>query len=58
MNKTMEEMNKQYKDCPVRTSEYVIDSKKYIVKSHFIGYKKLDDVLYHISFQKAVDEIL
>ena len=40
MNKTMEKMNEQYKDCPVRTSEYIIDGKKHIVKSHFIGYKK------------------
>ena len=58
MNKTMEEMNEQYKDCPVRTSEYVIDGKKYIVKSHFLGSKKLDEVLYRIAFQKAIDEIL
>ena len=28
-NKTLQEMNDAYKDCPVRTSEYTIDGKKY-----------------------------
>ena len=57
-NKTLQEMNDTYKDCPVRTSEYTIDGKKYIVKSHFVGAKELDDVLYRIAFEKAMDEIL
>ncbi len=51
-------MNDAYKDCPVRTSEYTIDGKKYIVKSHFVGAKKLDDVLYRIAFEQAMDEAL
>ena len=54
----LNELKEQYKDCSVHTSEYVIDGKKYIVKSHFVGNKKLDDVLYRIAFQKAMDEVL
>lgn len=50
-NKTLQEMNDAYKDCPVRTSEYTIDGKKYIVKSHFVGAKELNDVLYRIAFE-------
>ena len=57
-NKTLQEMNDAYKDCPVRTAEYTIDGKKYIVKSHFVGAKKLDDVLYRIAFEQAMDEAL
>lgn len=57
-NKTLQEMNDAYKDCPVRTSEYTIDGKKYIVKSHFVGAKKLDDVLYRIAFEQAMGEAL
>ena len=38
-NKTLQEMNDAYKDCPMRTSEYTIDGKKYIVK------KAMDEVL-------------
>lgn len=57
-NKTLKEMNDAYKDCPVRTSEYMIDGKKYIVKSHFVGVKELNDVLYRIAFEQAMDEVL
>ena len=57
-NKTLQEINDAYKDCPVRTSEYTIDGKKYTVKSHFVGEKSLDDTLYRIAFQKAMDEVL
>ena len=53
-NKTLQEMNDAYKDCPVRISEYTIDGKKYIVKSHFVGAKELDDVLYRIAFEQAI----
>ena len=45
-NKTLQEMNDAYKDCPVRTAEYTIAGKKYTVKSHFVGEKSLDDTLY------------
>lgn len=57
-NKTLQEMNDAYKDCPVRTSVYTIDGKKYIVKSHFVGAKELNDVLYRIAFEQAMDEVL
>ena len=57
-NKTLQEMTDAYKDCPVRTSEYTIDGKKYIVKSHFVGAKELNDVLYRIAFEQAMDEVL
>lgn len=57
-NKTLQEMKDAYKDCPVRTSEYTIDGKKYIVNSHFVGAKELDDVLYRIAFEQAMDEVL
>lgn len=51
-------MNDVYKDCPVRTSEYTIDGKKYIVKNHFVSAKELDDMLYRIAFEQAMDEAL
>ena len=55
---TLKEMNTAYKDCPVRTSEFTINGKKYIVKSHFVGAKELNDVLYRIAFEQAMDEVL
>lgn len=57
-NKTLQEMNDASQGLPVRTSEYTIDGKKYIVKSHFVGAKELNDVLYRIAFEQAMDEVL
>ena len=34
---TMFELNEKYKDFPERISEYIIDGKKYIVHSRFVG---------------------
>ena len=41
--KTMQELNEQYKDCPQRENEYTVCGQKMIVVSHFIGDKDLDD---------------
>ena len=40
------------------TLTVTIDGKKYIVKSHFVGAKELNDVLYRIAFEQAMDEVL
>ena len=55
---TMFELNEQYKDCPVRTNEYEIDGKKFIVHSHFIGSKDIDKVISEIAFNRALNESL
>ena len=31
-DKTMFELNEEYKNFPIRTAEYTIDGKKYVVK--------------------------
>ena len=41
-NRTMQEMNEQYKDCPTRESLYEIDGVKVIVVAHFTGTKDLN----------------
>lgn len=43
-NKTMQEMNEQYKDCTVHINEYEVDSRRYRVHSHFVGDKDINDV--------------
>lgn len=56
--KTMQEMNEQFKDCPVQQNEYVIDGVKYRVKSHFTGTKNLKTTLYQYAFNKALAEMM
>lgn len=55
---TMFELNEKYKDCPVTVNEYMIDGRKYIVHSHFIGEKDIDTVIRDIAFHRAMDETL
>ena len=55
---TMFELNEKYSSSPVRTSEYEIDGKKFIVHSHFIGSKDIDKVISEIAFNRALNESL
>ena len=55
---TMIELNEKYKDCPVSVNEYLINGKKYIVHSHFVGDKDIDVDIRNIAFHKAMNEIL
>ena len=55
---TMFELNEKYSSSPVRTSEYEVDGKKFIVHSHFIGGKDIDKVISEIAFNRALDESL
>ena len=55
---TMFELNERYKESPVRTNEYEIDGKKFIIHSHFIGSKDIDKVISEIAFNRALDESL
>ena len=51
-------LNERYKDSPVRTNEYEISGKKFIVHSHFIGSKDIDKVISEIAFNRALNESL
>ena len=57
-NKTMQEMNEQYKDCPVQVNTYEVDGRTYIVHSHFIGERDINDVMYQYAENMAMSEML
>ena len=54
----MFELNEKYKEYPERISEYMIDGKKYIVHSRFVGEKNIDEVIGRLAFERAVKETL
>ena len=56
-NKTMQEMNEQYKDCPIQTNEYEVNGRRYRVHSHFIGDKDINDVMYRYAEDRAMSEM-
>lgn len=57
-NRTMKEMNEQFKSCPMRENRYVVDGQPVIVVSHFVGQKNLNDVLYENAFDNALNDVL
>ncbi len=57
-NRTMQEMNEQYKDCPVQVNEYEVGGRHYRVHSHFIGDKDINDVMYRYAKDRAMSEML
>ena len=46
----------QYKDCPTRTTVQVIDGCRYIVHSHFVGEKDLDEVMNRLAVDAALEK--
>ena len=46
----------QHKSCPVKTAEYIIDDKKYIIHAHFVGEKDVDTIIRNIAFSRAMNE--
>ena len=56
--KTMQEMNEQFKDCPVQQNEYEVDGRVYHVTSHFVGNKNINDVILKYAETRALNEML
>lgn len=57
-NKTMQEMNEQYENCPVQINIYEVDGRIYRLHSHFIGEKDINDVMYRYAENRAMSEML
>lgn len=57
-NKTMQEMNEQFRDCPIHVNEYEVDGKLYRVISHFIGDNDINDVMLRYAENRAMGEML
>lgn len=59
MKKTnSKELNEQYRDCPTQEQEYEIEGRKYIIVSHYVGEKDLDEVVYRNAYHRAMNELL
>ena len=57
-NKTMQEMNEQFRNCPIHVNEYEVDGKLYRVTSHFIGDDDINDVMLRYAENRAMGEML
>ena len=52
------ELNEKYKDCPTKQIQVEHEDKKYIVISHFVGQKDLDEIIYKNAYSRAISETL
>lgn len=57
-NKTMQEMNEQFRNCPFQVNEYEVDGKLYRVTSHFVGDNDINDVMLCYAENRAIGEML
>ncbi len=57
-NRTMKEMDEQYKNCPVRTNTYEVDGVKHTVVSHFVGNRDINDVMFNYAYNRVLNEML
>ncbi|HEZ7987205.1 MAG TPA: hypothetical protein RWO09_09800 [Ruminococcus sp.] len=55
---SFKDKQEQYKNSPERTTVQVIDGCCYIVHSHFVGDKDLDEVMNKLAFETAMRESL
>ena len=54
----MQEMNEQFRDCPIQVNEYEVDGKLYRVTSHFVGDNDINDVILEYAESRAMGEML
>ena len=57
MKNTLQELTQQFKDFPTEHQEYEIDDRKYIVVSHFVGNKDINEILLWLAKKQAYNEI-
>ena len=56
--RTMQEMDEQYKSCPIHTNTYEVDGVKHTVTSHFVGEKNINDVMFDYAYHRTLNEML
>ena len=57
MKNTLQELTQKFKDFPTAQKEYEIDDRKYIVISHFVGDKNVNEILLGLAKKQAYNEI-
>ena len=56
MKNTLQELTQQFKDFTTAQQEYEIDGRKYIVVSHFVGNKDINEILLGLAKKQAYNE--
>lgn len=57
MKKQLQELKLEFLNFSTSQSEYVVNDKKYIVVSHFVGNKNINEILIKLAQKQAYSEM-
>lgn len=57
-NRTMQEMNVQYKGCKTEKHEYQVGEDRCVIVRHYCGDRDINEVLYRNAFERAFSEVM
>lgn len=57
MKKQLQELKQEFSNFSTNQSEYDVNDKKYIVVSHFVGNKNINEILIKLAQKQAYSEM-
>jgi len=57
MKKQLQELKQEFSNFSTSQNEYVVNDKKYIVVSHFVGNKNINEILIKLAQKQAYSEM-
>ena len=57
MKKQLQELKQEFSNFSTSQNEYVVNDKKYIVVSHFVGNKNINEILIKLAQKQAYNEM-
>ena len=57
MKKQLQELKQEFLNFSTSQNEYVVNDKKYIVVSHFVGNKNINEILIKLAQEQAYSEM-
>lgn len=57
MKKQLQELKQEFSNFSTCQNEYVVNDKKYVVVSHFVGNKNINEILIKLAQKQAYSEM-
>lgn len=57
MKKQLQELKQEFSNFSTSQNEYIVNDKKYVVVSHFVGNKNINEILIKLAQKQAYSEM-
>lgn len=57
MKKQLQELKQKFSNFSTSQNEYIVNDKKYVVVSHFVGNKNINEILIKLAQKQAYSEM-